>query len=100
MLGKEKSREVRLQIRAILMTEWDPIGVSDVPHAADEYDSYIGGVYELLEQGESEESISAYLREIETERMGMTNASGEPIIPEGTRNAAAASLKRLGHYFR
>ena len=36
------------------MEEWDPIGVSDTPEAADEYDGYIGGIYELLERGASE----------------------------------------------
>ena len=45
---------VRSKIRAIFMAEWDPIGFNDVPEASDEYDSYIGGVYQLLEQGASE----------------------------------------------
>jgi hypothetical protein len=67
MLNTEESREVRLQIRTVLMSKWDPIGVNEVPKAADEYDSYIGGVYELLERGASEESIRAYLRNIEIE---------------------------------
>ena len=99
MLDKETSRGIRPQIRAILMAEWDPIGVNDVPEAADEYDSYIGGVYELLEQGASEESIRVYLREIEVESMEMVNASREPLLPEENRNTAAASLRRLGRYF-
>ena len=73
-LDKETSREVRSEIRTILMGEWDPIGVKDVPEAADEYDSYIGGVYELLEQGASEERIGAYLRQIEIEQMEMVDA--------------------------
>ena len=50
MLHKGQSREVRSKIRGILMGEWDPIGVNDVA-AADEYDSYINGIYDLLEQG-------------------------------------------------
>jgi hypothetical protein len=83
------------------MAEWDPIGVNDVPEAADEYDSYISGVYELLEHGAFEESICAYLREIEIQSMGMVNASREALLPDRTRNAAAASLKTLGgRYFR
>ena len=44
MVDKERSREIRCHIRGVLMAEWDPIGVSDIPEAADEYDSYIGGV--------------------------------------------------------
>jgi hypothetical protein len=53
VLDKERSREVRRNIRRILMAEWDPIGVCDIPDAALEYDGYIGGVYELLERGAS-----------------------------------------------
>lgn len=100
MLDKEMSREVRLQIRTVLTSKWDPIGVSDVPEAADEYDSYIGGVYELLERGASEEGIRAYLQNIEIEAMEMVNASGEPLLPAANRNAAAASLEELARYFR
>jgi hypothetical protein len=100
MLGKDKSREVRLQIRAVLMSTWDPIGVNDIPEAADEYDSYIGGAYELLERGASEESIRAYLRNIEIDAMGMVNGSGQPLLPDANRNAAAAALNELARYFR
>lgn len=57
MFEKIESREVRSKIRAILMAKWDPIGVSEVPEAADEYDSYIGGVYELLAEGAPEEKL-------------------------------------------
>ena len=35
------------------MVEWDPIGLSDTPDAADEYDSYIRGVDELLARSPS-----------------------------------------------
>jgi hypothetical protein len=30
--------EIETKIRPVLMEDWDPIGVSDVPEAADEYD--------------------------------------------------------------
>jgi hypothetical protein len=32
----------------VLMREWDPIGVADVPEAQDEYDSYISQTYGML----------------------------------------------------
>jgi hypothetical protein len=64
------------------------------------YDSYIDGVYELLEQGESEARIRAHLRQIEIEQMEMVDASREPLLPDINRNTAAASLKSLGRYFR
>ena len=99
MVGKERSREIRCHIRGVLMAEWDPIGVNDVPEAADEYDSYIGGVYELLERGASEDSICDYLRSIEVDRMEMVDASRQPLLPEAKRNTVASSLKKLSHYF-
>ncbi len=37
----DRAREYQSAIRKILMEEWDPIGVSDIPEAQDEYDSYI-----------------------------------------------------------
>jgi hypothetical protein len=100
MLDKATSQEVRSKIRAIFMAEWDPIGVNEVPEAADEYDSYIGGLYDLLEQGASEESIRTYLRQIEIDQMGMVNASREPLLSDANRNRAAGSLTSLGRYFR
>ena len=71
-----------------------------MPEAADEYDSYIGGVYELLEQGASEERIGAYLRQIEIEQMEMVDASREPLLPDPNGDTAAAALKSLGRHFR
>jgi hypothetical protein len=87
------------RIRHVLMEKWDPIGVTDVPEAADEYDSYIGGVYELLERGAPAADIAAYLREIEVGQMEMVDANRNPLLPEATRNAVASSLKGLDRYF-
>jgi len=81
------------------MERWDPIGVNGIPEAADEYDSYIGGVYELLETGAPSAVLSAYLRAIEVDRMELIDASGQPLLPESTRNAASFSLKELSRYF-
>jgi hypothetical protein len=44
----EYARRYRTAIRAVLMQEWDPIGVADTPEAADEYDVYISKVHGLL----------------------------------------------------
>lgn len=99
MIDNERSREIRQHIRRILMAEWDPIGVGDVPEAADEYDSYIGGVYKLLELGASQDDIGNYLREIEVDRIEMVDADRQPLLPEQKRKAVASSLKGLGRYF-
>lgn len=51
MVDKERSGESGCHIRGVLMAGRDPIGVCDRPEeAADGYDSYIGGVYKLLER--------------------------------------------------
>lgn len=74
-MGNEELRrawdEIREKIRPVLMEAWDPIGVKDVPEAADEYDGYIGGIYTLLRDGASDERIAQYLSEVETKTMGL-----------------------------
>jgi hypothetical protein len=99
-MNKATSRELRIQIRRILMSEWDPIGVSDNPDAADEYDAYIGGIYELLDGGASKAAIFAHLRGIEVDRMELIDAAGSPLLPEFKPDAAASVLNGLGKLFR
>ena len=53
----------------MLMQVWDPIGIKDEPNAQDEYDGYLGKVYELLVGGAPDERIAQYLFEVVTERM-------------------------------
>lgn len=95
MISKEQSRRWRAAIRHILMSEWDPIDVKDTPEAADEYDGYIASVLDLLNAEASSDEISAYLLKVETERMGMIDAQGNPILPAKKRDAAIISLERL-----
>jgi hypothetical protein len=47
-MDKQDSRRIRAAIRQVLLDVWDPIGIKDVKEAQDEYDSYLGGIYELL----------------------------------------------------
>jgi len=65
MIEKYESRRIRVAIRHVLKDVWDPIE----PNAQDEYDGYLGGVYELLVNGASDEDIENYLWRIVTERM-------------------------------
>ena len=69
-IHKDRALRIKTEIRSVLMREWDPIGVKDEPMAADEYDSYIGGIYELLKNRAAAKTISDHLREIELRRMG------------------------------
>jgi hypothetical protein len=70
VMTKEESREVRCAIRRVFLDVWDPIGISDEPNAQDEYDGYIGRIFELLTTGGRDEEIIEYLLWA-TDRMGM-----------------------------
>jgi hypothetical protein len=67
----EQARRYHAAIREVLMGEWDPIGVANIPEAADEYDSYIGEVHGLLVRREPLSKMVDFLRWVETEHMGL-----------------------------
>jgi hypothetical protein len=72
--NKYQSRENRARVREILMRDWDPIGVAAMPEAADEYDRYADRAYVmLLDEHATAEAIAAYLFEIATIRMGLSD---------------------------
>jgi hypothetical protein len=77
------------------MSKWDPIGVSGVPEAADEYDSYIGDVCGLLDRNAENDEIAAYLVWVETRRMGLTDLAGNPLLPPEARSEAVEALRQL-----
>jgi hypothetical protein len=70
LMPKDESREVRCAIRRVFLEVWDPIRIGDEPNAQDEYDGYIGRVFELLVTVGSDKEIIEHLLWA-TERMGM-----------------------------
>ena len=58
-------------VRRLLMAEWDPIGVRDMPEAADEYNSYVGVVGRTLHEGATPDEIATYLKGIREDHMGL-----------------------------
>jgi hypothetical protein len=64
-------RIVRLEVRRVLLEEWDPIGVGDAPDAQDEYDDYIDHVVGQLFSGATDDEILDYLYRIATANMGL-----------------------------
>lgn len=78
---------IQNQIRNVLNSDWDPIGVADT--VDDEYDMYIGQIHSLLAKDSSELDIAEYLLSVELERMGLT---GSPI---SQRRQVARNLKSL-----
>jgi hypothetical protein len=74
LMSKEESREVRCAIRRVFVDVWDPIRVMEDPEwPRDEYDGYIGRVFELLVMGRSEQELIEHLLWTE-ERMGMNGS--------------------------
>lgn len=60
-----------LDVKGILLKEWDPIGVGDSPEADDEYDSYVKDISRMLRDGKSVDELYNYLRWIEVEHIGL-----------------------------
>ena len=59
-------------IRKILLAEWDPIGVRDVPQAQNEYDRYIPQLTRMLMAAEPASALAAYLLAVEMKAMGLS----------------------------
>lgn len=85
MIDEYESREIRARIRDVLLNDWDPIGIRDEPNAQDEYDRYLGDIYELLMRRAPDSEIAHYLHWVAHERMGFTS--------EASR---AAALRTVG----
>ena len=71
---EQRASQIQAQIGAILLRDWDPIGIADVPEAHDEYNAYIGGVYRLLAEGASPQGVAEHLARIEGDRMGLPSS--------------------------
>ena len=65
------SKAFGASIKRILLTEWDPIGISEFPEAQDEYDAYVSEVYWLLSRRTGVREIFDYLWWLETKHMGL-----------------------------
>jgi hypothetical protein len=75
------------RIRAVLNSDWDPIGVADI--VDDEYDMYIGHIYSLLATDAAAQAIADHLLWIELERMGLTGTPMSQLL------GVAANLRNL-----
>jgi hypothetical protein len=67
----DRARRYHEAIRRVLLREWDPIGVADIPQAQDEYDGYVGEIHGRLVRHEARQSLIDHLWWIETVHMGL-----------------------------
>ena len=85
--NKYQSRENRARVREVLMRDWDPICISGVEEAVDEYDAYVARAYVMLmDEQANAEAIAAYLFEIATNNIGLSTDSAN--LAERSANAA------------
>ena len=80
-MSREEGREIAASIGRILLQEWDPLGIRDVPACAGEYDSYVGGVYRLLAGGADQTAVAEHLRRVESESLGRGERSLDQLLP-------------------
>jgi len=78
------------KVRQILLTDWDPIGVRDVPAASDEYNQYVAPIVKMAKTGKTILEVSEYLLEIETGAMGL----------KGNRGRARVAAEKIFHAVR
>ena len=66
-------KELYKRIDEVLHYLWDPIGVSDVPEARDEYFSYLPQILSFAKLKEGESKNTEYLNLVLTQHMGLTS---------------------------
>lgn len=67
----DRTKKIHQAIHKALIEEWDPIGVSSIPEAEDEYDLYIPTIYKFLIAKKDKEELFDYLWWLETKHMGL-----------------------------
>jgi hypothetical protein len=68
----QRARALHQSIRTTLLRDWDPIGVSEIPEAQDEYDAYVPEIHALIVRRRPVAEIFDYLIWAETEHMGLS----------------------------
>jgi tetratricopeptide (TPR) repeat protein len=69
---RNRTRLFHEAIRRALLKEWDPIGVSGIAQAQDEYDSYVPTIYKMLISRKPRHEVFDYLWWLETDHMALT----------------------------
>jgi hypothetical protein len=70
-LSPEATRLYRA-IDEVIHYMWDPIGISEIPEARGEYESYLPQIFGMVCEGRDEQTIAQHLSAIKTGRMGLS----------------------------
>lgn len=58
-------------VREILLADWNPIGIRDVPQARDEYDAYVLPIAHILASGTTVTELADHLLDFEKDAFGL-----------------------------
>ena len=83
-------KELYRRVDEVLHYLWDPIGVSDVPEARDEYHSYLPHIFSLLIRRVSAQEITDFLTHTSTQPVGAMSSTST------TRSTPNPALQRTG----
>lgn len=72
--NKYRTRQAQRDVRALLL-EWDPIGISGVDEAQDEYDCMIGPLLRLLFDRADQSRVLDWIRTERVSHFGLSAAS-------------------------
>jgi IS30 family transposase len=92
----DRARQILRHIADVLRRNWDPLRVADHPETSDEYDSYVGGVYRLLETNASAKQIAEHLVRLETEMLGYEDTRASTLMPVAKKLLKIKDRFRLG----
>jgi len=74
----DQHKNLFARIRAVLVADWDPLGLADAATPPDDYDDIAREVHAILTGPEaSVERVAAYLRWVEREQMHLQRRPGE-----------------------
>ena len=72
-----KRKRLWQAIHEVLLTQWNPFCIYDIPVCEDEYDSYIPGIIRLLTSGADEYKMTNHLRGLELHSIGFSESNSE-----------------------
>lgn len=82
-------------IKRVLWVDWDPIGVNGIA-SDDEYDSYAFRILAMIEAGQDEAEVGAYLERVAIEHMGLGGVGQGALIASDARATAHKIMSLRG----
>jgi hypothetical protein len=92
----DRVRTNKSELLFAMLRDWDPIGISDIPEAKDEYDAYADLVLGMLiNENATAEEIANYLFNIATEHMALSDREMGEAVREDCSSNRGAPIKLL-----